>query len=118
MQMVRLDNGVEMPVLGFGVYEPKGSGDIAAAVEKAIRCGYRLIDTAAAYNNERQVGEGIRASGIDRRELFVTTKVWMSDYGDARAAFEASLRRLGLDYLDLYLLHWPDPQHFATTVLA
>jgi diketogulonate reductase-like aldo/keto reductase len=108
-----------MPALGLGVFlsQPEQT---AAAVEAAIHSGYRLIDTAAAYFNERQVGEGIRRSGIDRSEMFVTTKLWMSDYGyDATLrAFDVSLRKLGLDYLDLYLLHWPVPSDFERTVAS
>ena len=117
--LITLNNGVEMPALGLGVFlaPPAQTAD---AVETAIACGYRLVDTAAAYNNERQVGEGIRRSGIARSEIFVTTKLWVADYGDesARSAFEASLRRLGLDYIDLYLLHWPLPTDFAATVAS
>jgi diketogulonate reductase-like aldo/keto reductase len=116
---IELNNGVEIPALGLGVFlsPPEQTAD---AVETAIGQGYRLIDTAAAYNNERQVGEGIRRSGIDRGDIFVTTKLWMSDYGydSALRAFDASLRRLGLDYLDLYLLHWPVPTNFDATVAA
>ena len=116
---IDLSNGVTMPALGLGVFLSPPE-QTAAAVEAAIACGYRLIDTAAAYNNERQVGEGIRRSGIDRAEMFVTTKLWMTDYGHEAAlrAFDASLRRLRLDYLDLYLLHWPVPSDFAATVAS
>jgi len=114
-----LNNGVEMPQLGFGVFlaPPEQTAD---AVETAINTGYRLVDTAAAYNNERQVGEGVRRSGIDRGEIFVTTKLWVADYGyePALEAFAASLRRLGFDYVDLYLLHWPVPTDFDATVGA
>ena len=116
---IELDNGVEMPAIGLGVFlSPRDR--TAEAVETAIENGYRLIDTAAAYNNERQVGEGIRRSGIDRADVFVTTKLWLFDYGydaDLRA-FDASLRRLRVDYVDLYLLHWPVPTDFAATVDA
>ena len=118
-RLITLNNGVQMPALGLGVFlsQPEQT---AAAVEAAIRSGYRLIDTAAAYFNERQVGEGIRRSGIDRSEMFVTTKLWMSDYGydAALRAFDVSLGKLGLDYLDLYLLHWPVPSHFERTVAS
>src|SRR5262245_21020058 len=105
---IELGNGVEMPVLGLGVFlSPRER--TAEAVETAIEKGYLLIDTAAAYNNERQVGEAIRSSGIDRADMFVTTKLWLFDYGydSALRAFDASLRRLAVDYVDLYLLHWP-----------
>src|SRR4051794_8415808 len=101
-----LNNGVKMPVLGLGVFQSPPEQTIRA-VEAALNCGYRLIDTAAAYFNEREVGEAVRRSGIPRSEVFITTKLWISDYGYERAlrAFEASNRRLGLDYVDLYLLH-------------
>jgi diketogulonate reductase-like aldo/keto reductase len=116
---IRLNNGVEMPALGLGVFlsSPERT---AGAVETAIEHGYRLIDTAAAYNNEREVGEGIRRSGIDRAEIFVTTKLWIADFGhdSALRAFEGSLRRLGLDHVDLYLLHWPVPSAFDATIAA
>jgi diketogulonate reductase-like aldo/keto reductase len=108
-----------MPAVGLGVFhsEPK---ETVTAVSSAIAAGYRLIDTAAAYMNEQQVGEGIRAAGVAREALFVTTKVWMSDYGldQTPRAFELSLRKLGLDFLDLYLIHWPVPSAFETTVAA
>jgi diketogulonate reductase-like aldo/keto reductase len=108
-----------MPALGLGVFlSPKEQ--TAQAVEWAIGDGYRLVDTAAVYNNERQVGEGIRLSGIARSEMFVTTKLWVTDFGyeSALRAFDASMRRLGLDYLDLYLLHWPVPSDFESTIAA
>ena len=91
-----LNNGVTMPALGLGVFQSPPE-ETTAAVETALRDGYRLIDTAAAYDNEREVGEGIRRSGVDRDEIFVTTKLWISDYGfdAARIGFDASLRRLG-----------------------
>ena len=97
-----LNNGVTMPALGLGVFQSPPE-ETTAAVETALRDGYRLIDTAAAYDNEREVGEGIRRSGVDRDEIFVTTKLWMSDYGydAAQVGFEASLRRLGVDHVDL-----------------
>ena len=94
--------------------------ETSAAVETAIADGYRLIDTAASYDNEREVGAAIRASGIDRGELFITTKLWFSDYGydQAFVGFEGCLRRLGLDYIDLFLLHQPVPTDFDATVAA
>src|SRR5829696_2121458 len=103
-----LNSSVTMPALGLGVFQSPPE-ETLTAVETALRDGYRLIDTAAAYDNEREVGEGIRRSGVDRDEIFVTTKVWISDYGydAAQVGFDASLRRLGLDYVDLYLLHQP-----------
>ncbi len=117
--MLRLNNGVTMPALGLGVYQSSPE-ETVGAVETALANGYRLIDTAAAYGNEREVGEGIRRSGVDRDDLFVVTKLWISDYGYDRAlvGFDASLRRLGLDYVDLYLLHWPMPTDFEATVGA
>ena len=114
---VTLNNGVEMPVLGLGVFlsPPELT---ATAVRVAIAKGYRLIDTASAYKNERAVGQGLRASGIDRGQIFVTTKVFPSQYGfeQTMRAFDDSLARLGIAYLDLYLLHWPVPTDFALTV--
>lgn len=106
--LLKLNNGVEMPQVGLGVFQSSPE-DTVSAVETALGIGYRLIDTAAAYGNEREVGEGIRRSGVDRGEVFVTTKLWIRDYGHDTAlrAFDASLKRLGLDYLDLYLLHQP-----------
>ncbi|WP_349999115.1 aldo/keto reductase [Stenotrophomonas lacuserhaii] len=97
-----------MPILGFGVYQMTDA-QCEASVLEALRIGYRLIDTAAIYGNEEAVGRAIRASGVPRQELFVTTKLWVSDAGEASAiqAFEASLGRLGLNYLDLYLIHQP-----------
>jgi diketogulonate reductase-like aldo/keto reductase len=117
--IITLNNGVEMPALGLGVYQSSPE-QTSGAVKAAIANGYRLIDTAAAYFNERQVGEGIVRSGIDRSELFVTTKLWISDYGYERTlrAFHASQRKLGLDYVDLSLLHWPVPTDFEATVAS
>src|SRR3954454_23153284 len=114
-----LNNGVTMPVLGLGVFQSPPE-ETTAAVETALRVGYRLIDTAAAYDNEREVGEAIRRSGVDRDEIFVTTKLWISDYGYDRAlaGIDASLRRLGLDHVDLYLLHQPVPTRFEATIGA
>jgi diketogulonate reductase-like aldo/keto reductase len=114
-----LNNAVTLPALGLGVFQSPPA-ETTAAVETALGDGYRLIDTAAAYDNEREVGEGIRRSGVDRDEIFVTTKLWFSDYGydAAHVGFEASLRRLGLDHVDLYLLHQPVPAHFEDTIGA
>lgn len=116
---VTLNNGVTMPALGLGVFQSPPD-ETTAAVETALRDGYRLIDTAAAYDNEREVGEGIRRSGVARDEIFVTTKLWMSDYGfdGAHAGFDGCLRRLGLDVIDLFLLHQPVPTHFEDTIGA
>jgi diketogulonate reductase-like aldo/keto reductase len=116
---ITLNNGVEMPSVGLGVFQSPPE-ETVGAVEAAIATGYRLIDTAAAYGNEREVGEGIRHSGIDRGEMFVTTKLWISDYGyeQGLVGFDGCLRRLGLDYIDLFLLHHPVPSDFDTTVGA
>ncbi|MEN8583832.1 aldo/keto reductase [Burkholderia sp. RS01] len=107
---VTLNNGVRMPQLGFGVFQVPDD-DTAAAVSAALAAGYRSIDTAAIYGNEAGTGRALAESGIAREELFVTSKVWVADLGyDATlAAYESSLEKLGLDYLDLYLIHWPAP---------
>jgi diketogulonate reductase-like aldo/keto reductase len=107
-----------MPALGLGVLGRENKELTAGAVEAAIATGYRLIDTAAAYNNERDVGQGIARCGVPRSELFITTKLWLSDYGyeSTLRAFDLSLRKLALDYVDLYLLHWPVPPQFETTI--
>lgn len=109
MQTVTLNNGVEMPILGLGVYQLTEPGECERVVSEALELGYRSIDTAASYRNEEAVGRAIAASGIPRDELFITSKLWIQDAGEkpARAAFERSLERLGLDYLDLYLIHQP-----------
>ena len=109
MQFTTLNNGVTMPMLGFGVYQMNDAAACEAAVAEALRVGYRLIDTAAAYGNEESVGRAIANSGIPREEIFVTTKLWLSDAGfdKTRLAFQRSLDRLQLDYLDLYLIHQP-----------
>lgn len=108
-----------MPGFGLGVFRSEPEKTVAA-VQSALAHGYRLIDTAAAYMNEQQVGEGIRASGVPREDVFVTTKVWMTDYGYGQTlrAFDRSLRKLELDYLDLYLTHWPVPSAFDETVAS
>lgn len=104
-----LNNGVSMPWLGLGVFQVPADADAARTVRTAIDLGYRHIDTASLYQNERGVGRAVRECGVPREEIFVTTKVWNDDIraGRIEAAFEESMRRLGLDYLDLYLLHWP-----------
>ena len=109
MQKVLLNNGVEMPILGFGVFQVTDAEVCERSVYEALRTGYRLIDTAAAYLNEDAVGKAIKRSGVARKELFVTTKLWIQDagYETAKVAFEKSLKRLQLDYLDLYLIHQP-----------
>ncbi|MFO7510106.1 aldo/keto reductase [Escherichia coli] len=109
MQKVKLNNGIEMPLLGFGVFQMTDAAECERAVIDAINTGYRLIDTAASYQNETQVGNALKQSGIARNELFVTTKLWLQDtsYEGAKAQFERSLNRLQLDYVDLYLIHQP-----------
>lgn len=106
---ITLNNGLKMPVLGFGVFQIPDFEECKQAVLTALKQGYRLIDTAAAYGNERAVGAAIRESGIAREEIFVTTKLWVQDagYEQTQAAIQASLKRLGLDYIDLYLIHQP-----------
>lgn len=109
--MVTLYNGVQMPCVGYGTWRVADGDEVTSAVQNAVHCGYRHIDTAQLYNNEQGVGQGIRESGVDRSALFVTTKLKNTDQGyDATLkAFEGSMTRLGLEYLDLYLIHWPIP---------
>ncbi len=109
MQKVILNNGVEMPILGFGVYQIQDANECEQSVYDAIMAGYRLIDTAASYLNEEAVGRAIKRSGVPREELFITTKLWVQDtgYESTKKAFVKSLERLQLDYLDLYLIHQP-----------
>lgn len=109
MQKVTLNNGVEMPILGFGVFQVTDLAECERSVLDAINTGYRLIDTAASYGNEEAVGKAIKRSDVPREELFITTKVWIQSngYEGTKRAFENSLKLLGLDYLDLYLMHQP-----------
>lgn len=109
MNKVSLNNGEQMPSIGFGVFMVPNDGPTEEAVSKALKAGYRLIDTAAAYYNETDVGKAIKKSGIAREEIFVTSKLWMQDYGyeAAKKGIDRSLQNLGLDYIDLYLLHQP-----------
>ncbi|OBA22605.1 Aldo/keto reductase [Metschnikowia bicuspidata var. bicuspidata NRRL YB-4993] len=102
-----LNDGHEIPAVGLGTWRATSEDNIADVVESALRNGYRHIDTAAIYGNEEDVGKGIKASGVPREEIFVTTKLWNSDHKNVRKAFEESLRKLQLDYVDLYLIHWP-----------
>lgn len=106
-----LNNGVRIPCVGFGTWQTPDGEVAVSAVEEALKLGYRHIDTAAIYGNEKSVGEAIRKSGIDRKDLFITTKLWNDEHGyeNTLKAFEESMNKLGLDYLDLYLIHWPNP---------
>jgi diketogulonate reductase-like aldo/keto reductase len=105
---IPLNNDTQIPLLGFGTWQITGQ-DAYDATVTAIKAGYRHIDTAMIYKNEEEVGRAIADSGIPREELFVTTKLWNTDHGDVQAAFDLSLNKLGLDYVDLYLMHWPVP---------
>lgn len=109
-----LSNGVKIPYLGLGVYKAKDGSEVKNAIKEALQAGYRLIDTATFYNNEEGVGEAIRESGIPRENIFVTTKLWIDDQlnDNTERAFNDSLARLGLDYIDLYLIHWPVPEKY------
>jgi 2,5-diketo-D-gluconate reductase A len=112
--LITLNNGLQMPILGFGVYQIPAE-QTEQAVTDALTAGYRLLDTAAAYRNEEAVGRAIRSSGLSRDELFVTTKLWVQDPGEenTRRAFETSLERLGLDHVDLYLIHQPYGDYYS-----
>ncbi len=114
-----LNNGVTMPALGLGVFQSPPE-ETTAAVEAALAAGYRHIDTAAAYGNEREVGEGIRRSGLDRSDVFVETKVWVSDYGydETLHAWEKATGKLGIEQLDLLILHQPATDRFEQTIAA
>ncbi|RIP34007.1 aldo/keto reductase [Staphylococcus gallinarum] len=113
MENIKFYNGNEMPILGLGTFRVDNSDQCKAAVKHAIESGYRHIDTAMIYENEEKVGEGIaealKSTGLERSELFITSKLWLSDYGrnNVAEAYATSLKKLGLDYLDLYLMHWP-----------
>ena len=110
-----LSNGVEVPCIGYGTWQTPDGDTTKDAVKCALDCGYRHIDTAAAYGNEVSVGEGIKASGVARKDIFLTTKHWVTERGYEKtvAAAEASLKALGVDYLDLYLIHWPAVAKFS-----
>lgn len=112
MDYITLNNGLKMPQLGFGVWQVSDE-QATPAVKKALEVGYRSIDTAMIYGNEKGVGRAIKESNVPREELFITTKVWNADHGyeNTLKAFDASLERLGLDYIDLYLIHWPTPKY-------
>lgn len=115
MQTVTLNNGVKMPIIGFGVYQVPDAEECERAVYEALTTGYRLIDTAAGYLNEEAVGRAIKRSGVPREELFITTKLWVQDasYESAKLAFAKSLKKLQLDYLDLYLIHQPFGDYYG-----
>ena len=115
MEYITLNNGVKMPKVGFGVYQVTDQNECRQAVLDAIDVGYRLIDTAQAYGNEEAVGEAIKMSGVDRKDLFITTKVWISNYGyeKAKMSVEESLKKMQLDYIDLVLLHQPFNDYYG-----
>ncbi|MFK8882919.1 aldo/keto reductase [Bacillus velezensis] len=115
MQTVTLNNGVKMPIIGFGVYQVPDAQECENAVYEALMAGYRLIDTASGYLNEEAVGRAIKGSGVPREELFITTKLWIQDagYESAKIAFSKSLSKLQLDYLDLYLIHQPYGDYYG-----
>src|SRR6478752_6163900 len=119
METIFLNNGVEIPALGFGVFQTPPD-ETRAAVSAALAAGYRHIDTAAAYGNERQVGEAVHSSDLDRSEVFLETKIWISDYGydETLHGFEKSARKLGVDQIDLLLLHQALPSAFDRTLEA
>ena len=116
MEYITLNNGVKMPLLGFGVFQVPEPAECEKAVSAALKAGYRLIDTAAAYFNEEAVGRAVTKSGIKREELFITTKLWIQDagYENAKKAFYTSLEKLGLTYLDLYLIHQPFNDYYGS----
>jgi diketogulonate reductase-like aldo/keto reductase len=116
MQTVTLSNGVNMPIIGIGLWQVNDAQEAENAVYEALKTSYRLIDTAAGYLNEEAVGRAIKRSGIPREEIFVTTKIWVQDagYESAKRAFEKSLKKLQLDYLDLYLIHQPFGDYYGT----
>src|SRR5256714_3900873 len=119
METITLNNGVDIPALGFGVFQTPPN-ETRAAVGAALAAGYRLIDTAAAYGNERQVGEAVHASDLDRSEVFLETKIWISDYGydETLHGFEKSARKLGVSQIDLLILHQALPSAFPRTLEA
>ncbi|MFE4074779.1 aldo/keto reductase [Peribacillus sp. YIM B13477] len=116
-ETITLHNGVKMPQLGFGVFKVKNGNETVESVKKAVKVGYRAIDTAAIYENEEGVGQAIRECGVPREELFITSKVWNTEqgYDTTLKAFEDSLNRLGMEYLDLYLIHWPGKDKYLET---
>ena len=117
---ITLANGIEIPQLGLGVYKMTNPEETVGAITYAIKAGYRAVDTATVYENEKETGEAIRHSDVPREDLFITSKVWNTDqgYDETLRAFEASLEKLGLDYLDLYLTHWPVKDSYVDTYRA
>ncbi|GLC80697.1 aldo/keto reductase [Lacrimispora brassicae] len=115
MKMMKLNSNVEMPMLGFGTFQVTDPAECECSIIEAVKVGYRLIDTAQAYGNEEAVGSGIRNCGVAREELFITTKVWFHNYesGDCRASVSESMNKLGVEYLDMVLLHWPFGNTYA-----
>lgn len=115
MQTIKLNNGVEMPILGFGVYQIPDEAECEKAVLTALETGYRLLDTAQAYNNERSVGNAIKKSGLDRKDIFLVTKIWISNagYEKAKKSIEESLKKLQTDYIDLLLIHQPFNDYYG-----
>ncbi|WP_125979892.1 aldo/keto reductase [Loigolactobacillus iwatensis] len=113
---VTLNNGVKIPQLGLGVFLVKDANELKQSIKWALAADYRHIDTAMIYENETAVGEAIKESNLDRKDLFITSKLWNSDHGyeETKAAFNASLKRLGVDYLDMYLIHWPSPNYIES----
>ena len=116
MQSRRLYNGIELPMIGYGTFQIRDSGQCEQCVSEALEAGYRLFDTAASYENEAAIGRALRSSGLPREEWFVTTKLWVQDpgYDSPLRAFESSLKELGLDYMDLYLIHQPFGDYYST----
>ena len=114
----KLNNGIEIPSVGYGVFKVKDGDEVYTSVLEALKAGYRLIDTAAIYGNEEGVGRALKDSGIPREEIFLTTKLWNSDQGyeSAFRAFEVSLEKLGTDYVDLYLVHWPGKDKYVESL--
>ncbi|MBI4034483.1 aldo/keto reductase [Candidatus Saccharibacteria bacterium] len=121
MDSIELNTGAKIPPIGLGTWKMSQDGEVQAAVSEALGCGYRLIDTAKIYGNEEGVGQAVKRSGLAREKLFITTKLWNSDQGyhSARTAFDESLTKLGMDYVDLYLIHWPatEQRHSAWRAL-
>ena len=119
MQTIKTNNGIDVPMLGYGVFKVADGDQCYESVKTALSMGYRHIDTAAIYGNEESVGRAIKDSGVPREDIFLTTKVWneIQRTGNVQDAFTESLRKLGIDYIDLYLVHWPVPERYVNTWL-